>query len=83
MNATDDNQRHYGPMTHEWFTAFGHDDVGVIGNDRMLATADVNGVLCIAIKALEKRTTEQRGIIAKQETDLKGLITKQETYSQK
>jgi hypothetical protein len=52
--------RHYGPMAQEWFAAFGHDDVGVIGNDTTLASADVDGILCIAVKALEERTAELR-----------------------
>ena len=52
--------RHYGPMAQEWFAAFGHDGVGTIGNDTTLASADVDGVLCIAVQALEKRTAEQR-----------------------
>ena len=51
-------QRHYGPMAQEWFAAFGRDGVGVIGDDTTLASADVDGVLCIAIKALEQRTAE-------------------------
>jgi hypothetical protein len=50
--------RHYGPMAQEWFAAFGHDGVGTIGNDTTLASADVDGVLCIAVQALEKRTAE-------------------------
>ncbi len=52
--------RHYGPMAQEWFAAFGHDGIGTIGNDTTLASADVDGVLCIAVQALEKRTTELR-----------------------
>ncbi len=51
--------RHYGPMAQEWFAAFGHDDIGTIGNDTTLASADVDGVLCIAVQALEKRTAAQ------------------------
>lgn len=50
--------RHYGPMAQEWFAAFGRDAVGTIGNDTTLASADVDGILCIAIKALEQRTAE-------------------------
>jgi hypothetical protein len=53
-------RRHYGPMAQEWFAAFGNDGVGVIGNDTTLASADVDGILCIAIKALEARTAELR-----------------------
>ncbi len=73
-----DEQRHYGPMAQEWFSAFGHDGIGTIGNDTTLATADVDGVLCIAIQALEKRTSEQKEIITTQETMLKEIIAKQE-----
>ena len=50
--------RHYGPMAQEWFSAFGRDAWGVIGTDTTLASADVDGVAYIAIKALEQRTTE-------------------------
>lgn len=57
--------RHYGPMAQEWFAAFGHDGVGTIGNDTTLASADVDGVLCIAVQALEKRTSELREEMAK------------------
>jgi endosialidase-like protein/trimeric autotransporter adhesin len=52
--------RHYGPMAQEWYTAFGHDGVGNIGNDTTLASADVDGVLCIAVQALAARTDELR-----------------------
>jgi uncharacterized coiled-coil protein SlyX len=56
--------RHYGPMAQEWFSAFGHDGIGTIGNDTTLASADVDGVLCIAVQALEKRTASDRDDIA-------------------
>lgn len=48
--------RHYGPMAQEFFAAFGNDGIGIIGNDTTLATADVDGVTLIAIKALIERT---------------------------
>ena len=50
--------RHYGPMAQEFYASFGHDGIGTIGNDTLLNTADVDGILFIAIKALEKRTEE-------------------------
>ncbi len=50
--------RHYGPMAQEFFAAFGHDGVGVIGNDTTIASADIDGINLIAIQALEKRTAE-------------------------
>jgi Mg2+ and Co2+ transporter CorA len=52
--------RHYGPMAQEWFAAFGNDGIGTIGNDTTIASADVDGILCIAVQALEKRTAELR-----------------------
>ena len=63
-NYIGDNQRHYGPMAQEWYAAFGRDGVGTIGDDTTLATADVDGVLCIAIKALEQRTAELHSAVA-------------------
>jgi septal ring factor EnvC (AmiA/AmiB activator) len=47
-------------MAQEWFAAFGRDGIGAIGNDTTLASADVDGVLCIAVQALAKRTGELR-----------------------
>lgn len=63
-NYIGDDQRHYGPMAQEWFAAFGHDGIGVIGDDTSLASADVDGVLCIAVQALEQRTSENLGQVA-------------------
>jgi hypothetical protein len=60
--------RHYGPMAQEWFTAFGRDGAGVVGDDTTLASADVDGVLCIAVKALEHRTAELRETAAQVRT---------------
>jgi autotransporter adhesin len=56
--------RHYGAMAQEWFAAFGRDGVGVIGEETSLASADVDGVLCIAVRALEQRTSTQREILS-------------------
>ena len=50
--------RHYGPMAQEFYTAFGHDGIGTIGNDTTIASADFDGVNLIAIQALEKRTKQ-------------------------
>lgn len=46
--------RHYGPMAQEFFTAFGHDELGVIGEDKSINQADFDGVNLIAIQALIK-----------------------------
>ncbi|GGM74576.1 hypothetical protein GCM10010967_02540 [Dyadobacter beijingensis] len=46
--------RHYGPMAQDFFTAFGHDELGVIGEDKSINQADFDGVNLIAIQALIK-----------------------------
>jgi len=50
--------RHYGPMAQDIFHYFGNDDKGVIGCDTLLSTGDMDGIMMIAIKALEKRTEQ-------------------------
>ena len=50
--------RHYGPMAQEIFKYFGNDRLGIIGNDTMLATADMDGIMMICIQALENRTRD-------------------------
>jgi hypothetical protein len=62
--------RHYGPMAQEWFAAFGHDGIGTIGDDTTLTQADVDGVLCIAIQALEKRTADLQEQLTQKEDEI-------------
>jgi hypothetical protein len=50
--------RHYGPMAQDFYSAYGRDGLGTIGNDTTLNAADVDGVAFILLKALEKRTAE-------------------------
>jgi hypothetical protein len=64
-NYKGDDRRHYGPMAQEWFAAFGNDGIGTIGDDTTLATADVDGVLCIAVQALEQRTAASNARLQK------------------
>jgi len=52
--------RHYGPMAQEIFHYFGNDGIGTIGCDTLLTSADMDGIMMIAIQALEKRTSENR-----------------------
>lgn len=59
------NFRHYGPMAQEFYAAFGQDKYGTIGNETTIGQADMEGVMMILIKALEKRTAEQDKEIAK------------------
>ena len=50
--------RHYGPMAQDFFAAFGHDSVGQIGTETTINSGDMEGILMIAVQALEKRTAE-------------------------
>jgi hypothetical protein len=52
--------RHYGPMAQEFHAAFGHDGLGVAGDDTTINQGDLDGVNMTAIQALEKRTAELR-----------------------
>ena len=49
--------RHYGPMAQEFFNAFGNDGIGKVGSDTLINSADIDGVMMIALQALEKRST--------------------------
>jgi len=48
--------RHYGPMAQEIFYYFGKDEYGTIGCDTLLTTADMDGIMMIALQALEVRS---------------------------
>ncbi|MBD2757222.1 tail fiber domain-containing protein [Spirosoma validum] len=50
--------RHYGPMAQDFFAAFGHDELGVIGEDKSINQADFDGVNLIAIQALIKEVEQ-------------------------
>jgi trimeric autotransporter adhesin len=56
--------RHYGIMAQVFFSAFGHDAMGTIGNDTTLNESDVAGINMVAIQALEKRTDKQASEIS-------------------
>jgi FtsZ-binding cell division protein ZapB len=70
--------RHYGPMAQDFFAAFGHDELGVIGEDKSINQADFDGVNLIAIQALikevealkaENKTLKQAEASMKTETE--------------
>ncbi|MBS1775122.1 MAG: tail fiber domain-containing protein [Bacteroidetes bacterium] len=46
--------RHYGPMAQEFYAHFGNDGIGAVGNDTTIASADIDGVMMIAIQQLIK-----------------------------
>ncbi|MBO9594748.1 MAG: tail fiber domain-containing protein [Niabella sp.] len=48
--------RHYGPMAQEFYSLFGNDGTGTIGNDTTIASADIDGVMMIALQALIKQS---------------------------
>lgn len=50
--------RHYGPMAQEFYKHFGNDGYGTIGNDTTIASADIDGVMMIALQALVKENEE-------------------------
>lgn len=50
--------RHYSPMAQEFYALFGNDGIGTIGNDTTIASADIDGVMMIAIQALIKENME-------------------------
>jgi hypothetical protein len=59
FKAADTKQyRHYGIAAQDFYTAFGKDSYGKIGNDTTVSPLDLLGVAYSAIKALEKRSTD-------------------------
>jgi hypothetical protein len=65
--------RHYGPMAQDFFAAFGHDAVGTIGTPTTITSGDLDGILMIAVQALEKRTVEQEKQIADLKAELEQI----------
>ena len=69
--------RHYGPVAQDFFAAFGHDGLGMIGTDTTINSGDMEGILMIAVQALEKRTSELATLKA-ENADLKARLEKLE-----
>jgi hypothetical protein len=70
--------RHYGPVAQEFFAAFGQDAVGTIGTPTTINSGDLDGILMVAVQALEKRTAENadlRARIEALEKLMKGVTT--------
>ncbi len=73
--------RHYGPMAQDFYSAFGHDGVGTIGNDTTIASADIDGIIFNSVQALIERNnllTEKSSIIQEQINILTDEIEKLE-----
>jgi hypothetical protein len=66
--------RHYGPVAQEFFAAFGQDAVGTIGTPTTINSGDLEGILMVAVQALEKRTAENADLRARIEA-LEKLVT--------
>mgnify|MGYP000936340630 CR=1 FL=1 len=78
--------RHYGPMAQEFYAHFGNDGIGIIGNDTTIATADIDGVMMIAIQQLIKENDAlktQATELKTQATELKSQVTELKTQSAK
>jgi hypothetical protein len=69
--------RHYGPVAQDFFAAFGHDGIGTIGTDTTINSGDMEGILMIAVQALEKRTADLATVKA-ENADLKARLEKLE-----
>lgn len=79
------HKRHYGPMAQDFYTAFGNDKFGKIGDNKSISFQDFDGVLMLAVQALEARTKElqtaQANLLKSTNdiSDLKSRIEKLET----
>ncbi|MGG9971839.1 tail fiber domain-containing protein [Ferruginibacter sp. SUN002] len=74
--------RHYGPMAQDIFSAFGRDKIGTIGCDTLLASADMDGIMMIMLKGLEKRSADQTIKIKKLEEQNDAILQENEKLKQ-
>jgi hypothetical protein len=67
----DQSIRHWGPMAQEFYAHFGKDALGSIGNDTTIASADIDGVMMAAIKALiaENKTLKAKNEVLESKVD--------------
>lgn len=72
--------RHYGPVAQDFFAAFGNDGLGTIGSDTTITSTDLDGVLLLAVQALEKRIADLATLKA-ENADLKARLEKLERVS--
>jgi hypothetical protein len=52
-------------VAQEFFAAFGQDAVGIIGTPTTINSGDLEGILIVAVQALEKRTAENAALRAR------------------
>jgi hypothetical protein len=70
--------RHYGPVAQEFFAAFGNDGFGTIGTPTTINSGDMEGILMIAVQALDKRTAENAELKARIEA-LESAVKRMQT----
>ncbi|TQD40278.1 tail fiber domain-containing protein [Haloflavibacter putidus] len=63
--------RHWGPMAQDFHKYFGEDGIGTIGNDTTIASADIDGVMMIAIQQLGRENDSLKNKIAKLKKEMK------------
>ena len=66
--------RHYGPVAQEFFGAFGHDGIGTIGNSTTINSGDMEGILMVAVQALEERTRRENEALKAENAELKAHL---------
>jgi len=79
----DKQKRHYGPMAQEFHANFGNDGMGKIGNDTTIATADIDGVMMIAIQALIKEKEALKNSYEKQVMEINRLKENEKNMMQR
>ncbi len=68
------DQRHYGPMAQDFFVRFGHDSIGTIGCDTLLASHDFTAVTLAGVQALIHENKQLQEKLAQTEARLNATI---------
>ena len=58
--------RHYGPMAQDFYEAFGHDAIGMVGTPTAINSGDMAGIMMIAIKTLATENEQLKSAVANQ-----------------
>ena len=62
------DQRHYGPMAQDFFARFGHNGVGIIGCDTLLADHDFTAITLAGVQALIEENKQLKAKMAQMES---------------
>ncbi len=68
-------------VAQDFFAAFGHDGIGTVGTPTTINAGDMQGILMIAVQALEKLVAEQREDIKRLKADLEQVLTAQQSLA--